>query len=339
VTQTQQNPGGAGRSRVSVVDWKAAHAHVRGRSHRVSGVGCQDQTGSLLNQGLAVVSLADGAGSARRAKEGADLCTRRICSLIHDHFDRFVDDNPLARRMIVEDMQKHLRRLGRELGADLSDFASTLLFVGVKNGTYLAGHLGDGVIGALAEERVVVLSPPDRGEFANMTYFITQPGVEDRLRLYTGKTGKVDGFILLSDGAAESLFNRSRQIMAPATHRILEWLDDNPALAVTRALYYNLNSIIVEKTTDDCSIAVLKMVRKTIDQLRRMDGRRLKDFLGVEDNPTAALWLDILTALAEGCSRLKDIAARTDLPVETVRRELLAMRRKNLLDRITTRPG
>ncbi len=339
MTQVQHNPGGAGRSRVMIVDWKAAHAHVRGRSHRVSGVGCQDKTDSLLNQGLAVVSLADGAGSARWAKEGADICTQRICRLVHEHFDRFVDDNPLARRMIIQDMQDSLRHLGREMGADLRDFASTLLFVGVKDGTYLAGHLGDGVIGAMTEERVIVLSPPDRGEFANMTYFITQPGVEERLRLYTGKTGKVDGFILLSDGAAESLFNRSRQIMAPATQRILEWLDDNPALAVTRALYYNLNSIIVEKTTDDCSIAVLKLVRKSIDQLHRMDQRRLRDFLEVADNATAALWLDILTALAAGCSRLKDIADRTDLPVETVRRELLAMRQKNLLDRITTRPG
>jgi hypothetical protein len=322
-----------------LVDWKAAHAHVRGRSHRVSGVGCQDKTDSLMNQGLAVVSLADGAGSARLAKEGADVCTRRICRLVYDNFDLFVGDGPLARKMIVEDLQASLGRLGREMGADLRDFASTLLFVGVKDGTYLAGHLGDGVIGALADDQVVVLSPPDRGEFANMTYFVTQTGVADRLRLYTGPTGKVDGFILMSDGAAESLFNRSRQVMAPATQRILEWLDDNPALAVTRALYYNLNSIIVEKTNDDCSIAVLKMVRKTIDQLRRMDMRRLKDFLGVEENSTATLWLGILSALAEGYSRLKDIAARTNLPVETVRRELLAMHAKNLLDRITTRPG
>jgi hypothetical protein len=339
MTQAQHNPGGAGRSKVLIVDWKAAHAHVRGRSHRVSGVGCQDRTDSLVNGKVAVVSLADGAGSASRAKEGAEVCTERVCRLVNDNFDRFMEDNTEARRMIVADVQEHLRQRGDELGARLQDFASTLLFVAVKDGSYLAGHLGDGVIGALSEERVVVLSPPDRGEFANMTYFVTQSGAEERLRLYSGKTGKVDGFILLSDGSAESLFNRARQIMAPATHRILEWLDDNSPLAVTRALYYNLNSIIVEKTNDDCSIAVLKMVRKTIEQLRRMDQRHLKEFLGVADGATAGLWLTILTALAEGSSRMKDIADVTELPVEVVRRELLAMHQNNLLDRITTRPG
>jgi len=222
------------------------------------------------------------------------------------------------------------------VGADLSDLASTLLFVAVKDGVYLAGHLGDGVIGVLREDRVDVLSTPKRGEFANTTYFVTQADSDIRLRLYTGPTDEADGFILMSDGAAESLFDRARKVMAPAVQRILGWLDEHPPLAVTRALYYNLNSIIIEKTNDDCSIAVLKLVRKTIEELRAMDRPTLKEFLGAADHAVADDWIKILGAFAEGCSRVEDISRRIGMPAESVRRSLLRMQDNHLLDRITT---
>ncbi|MBU1740771.1 MAG: protein phosphatase 2C domain-containing protein, partial [Proteobacteria bacterium] len=260
--------------------------------------------------------------------------TRRICLLVHRRFDDIMTTD--SRRMIVDDLKGHLEAKGREVGADLGELASTLLFVGVKDGVYLAGHLGDGVIGVLRQDRVEVLSPPKRGEFANTTYFVTQAESDVRLRLYAGRTDEADGFILMSDGAAESLFDRARKVMAPAVGRILGWLDEHSPPAVTRALYYNLNSIIIEKTNDDCSIAVMKLVRKTIEELRAMDRQSLKDFLGVADNAAAADWIKILSAFAEGCSGVEDIARRIGLPAELVRRSLLNMQENHLLDRITT---
>ena len=61
----------------------------------------------------------------------------------------------------------------------------TLLFVSIKNNKYIAGHIGDGIIGIIDEKGdAIVLSEPENGEFANTTYFTTSENYKYHLRLY-----------------------------------------------------------------------------------------------------------------------------------------------------------
>ena len=48
-----------------------------------------------------------------------------------------------------------------ELNASLKDLSSTLLFVAVKGNKFLAGHIGDGLIGSFDESGSQVFSPPE----------------------------------------------------------------------------------------------------------------------------------------------------------------------------------
>ena len=97
---------------------------------------------------------------------------------------------------------------------ELSSLACTLLFAAVKGSTCLVGHIGDGVICCRGDEKLKAVSLPSNGEFANSTTFVTLPDALSDFRLYRDKTDKIDGFCLMSDGAAESLYDRKTHAVA-----------------------------------------------------------------------------------------------------------------------------
>jgi hypothetical protein len=74
-------------------------------------------------------------------------------------------------------------------------------------------HLGDGAV--IARRRgsgeLFVASAPDRGEYANETWFITSPSWRERLRF--GLHEGVDAFCALTDGCQDAALVRGR---APA---------------------------------------------------------------------------------------------------------------------------
>ncbi|MFW5800253.1 MAG: hypothetical protein ACOCV8_05505, partial [Spirochaetota bacterium] len=74
------------------------------------------------------------------------------------------------------------------------------------------------------------------------------------------------GFILMSDGTAESLYDRRNKQLSPVSKQVLDWLDTNESEEVTKALENNIKTLFIPKTTDDCSIALLKNVELNYKQ-------------------------------------------------------------------------
>ncbi len=97
---------------------------------------------------------------------------------------------------------------------NLGDFASTLLCVAVKNGQFIICHLGDGIIVARKNGKVVVASDPSNGEFANTTCFVTSADAAEQFKLKKGLTEGVDAFGLMSDGSEVSFYERARGVLA-----------------------------------------------------------------------------------------------------------------------------
>lgn len=159
--------------------------------------------------------------------------------------------------MILQCAVVALRRYVRRKKYGVDDLACTLLFAAYKDGHVLAGHLGDGVIGVQDGTEVSVLSLPENGEYANSTFFVTDKGASSHLRIYQfDATGSL-GVMLMSDGTAESLFNRSTKGLAPAVATMFGWARKLPAKKLSVVLEQNLEQIFRAKTTDDCSIAIL----------------------------------------------------------------------------------
>ena len=242
--------------------WKTAGAYVQGTGHEKNGRPCQDRIYSIVDKNVAVISLADGAGSCSYSHIGAEIVTKTVCRVLKDKFDFIYGFSEGFRKdYILYELLMSLGYMACNLGVALTELSATLLFVAVRGNLFIAGHIGDGVIGFLDNEAVEVLSYPDRGEFANETYFVTSHSALDHFRIMKGEIGTIKGFILMSDGSSDSLYDKQGKSLSLASMQMLKWMDRHEAHIVKKALYKNLKSVFKKYTADDCSINLMKLVK------------------------------------------------------------------------------
>jgi len=313
--------------------WKSADACIQGKLHERKGIPCQDKTYALLNNDTVVISLADGASSCKYSHFGAEIVTTNICNLISKRFNMFLDiSKDKVANAILEDIIGLLNRKAKELRTNTKELSSTLLFVAVRNNKYIAGHIGDGVIGALKDGKLEVLSPPDNGEFANTTYFITSADASKRFRLISGSNDEIDGFILMSDGTAESLYDKRKNELSRISKQVLEWLDDNLSSVIKEALRSNLEKSFKKRTTDDCSINILRRVKKTVEDLELMDLALQKEFLQSKNKIHTENQLRVLKVISlNQCIQKKEIFKQIGLSYKTVNKHVNDISRKKFV--------
>lgn len=242
--------------------YRTSCAQFTGRSHVNSGAPCQDYVAARAQRDFACVALADGAGSKAHSEYGARTVVKAVTRVLGDRFDElWSSPASQASTTLLQHCLQALEREALRQRCSLPDLASTLLFVAHSKGRYLAGHIGDGCIIHQQESgEVVVLSHPENGEYANTTFFVTDASAHTRLRVYRGECGQGAGFIVMSDGTAESLYRRSDK--SPATtaiRQILSWNRTATASEMRDVLSRNLERSFAARTTDDCSIGVLSL--------------------------------------------------------------------------------
>jgi hypothetical protein len=246
---------------------RVAGGSVRGRSHERNGKPCQDKyyVWRAKDKKAAGIALADGAGSSSHSQIGAEYAVNAVLPFVQDQFTDFLTNPAGAGKRMIEFLLRGLSEAAGQNGLLLHDMACTLLFVYIrrkrKTLQYVAGHIGDGVIISEQGKEMKVLSEPARGEYANTTVFLTSKRSASYLRVYSGAMMKPAGFIIMSDGAAESLY--IRKLKAPNQRycqQIFDWCDKYPRRKITKALLMNLEKgVFREVTSDDCSLSVLKI--------------------------------------------------------------------------------
>ena len=261
--------------------WMTVAAAVPGVSHEKNGESCQDAVHTIRQDGVTVLALADGAGSVRYARQGAECATRCACDWISRSFDALWDMEPAEIAVsVVQQALERLQSLARELSAAPRDLASTLAFVAVKRERYIVGNLGDGVIGCERRGQLDVLCHPRRGEFANQTYFLTSDFAARCFEIKKGDSQDVTAFSLMSDGAAEAFYQRRDQTLGRGVQQVSRWLERYPASQIARQLEVNLREQVRARTDDDCSLAVLRYLSFPLDALRAKTAAYHSDFLG-----------------------------------------------------------
>ena len=70
-------------------DYIALSYKVQGRGHEKNNIPCQDATHTLQNDTAHIITLADGAGSARFSHFGAEATTQKMADFLSQNFDRF----------------------------------------------------------------------------------------------------------------------------------------------------------------------------------------------------------------------------------------------------------
>lgn len=240
------------------------HHQTRGRGHELDGTRGQDRTQYLSRGGVQAICLADGAGSASHSEFGAQAVVDEGCAVLVEQFEQLMAsvDGGQVKLELLERLLTKVGAVAERHGGDIQSFASTFLGVAVSGDRFLGAHVGDGAIGYLKNGELHVISAPDNSEFANQTTFVTSPGAATSMRLFRGSLQGVTGFILMSDGTGESLFNaRTRQLAAACAKIIV-------AVGATRArgtwnskhkkqLRKLIDIRVRNATKDDCSIGVL----------------------------------------------------------------------------------
>lgn len=237
--------------------WKIAGASIIGSSHIKNGTPCQDFIYSLTRGDVICIALADGAGSCKYSEIGAEISCTAITEHLTIDFDRFFSMAPLEiQRFIIHSIRTRLGRKASVLMTNKVELSSTLLFLAIKGDRYIIGHIGDGVICGEANGKLVLLSAPENGEFANTTYFVTSRNYEDHFRISHGSISNFTSFFLMSDGAAAALYNRREHIFSPALKAFASWLDTYPHTEVEVAIKSNMETLFPKHTSDDCSIII-----------------------------------------------------------------------------------
>jgi Protein phosphatase 2C len=195
--------------------WTVVGAAVAGTRHDAGGVACQDAAAWTLSGGRLVVAVADGAGSAARAAEGAELavqvalgaCARRLdlaAPTDSGTWDAFLV------ALFDEARCALLERAATSAGEDAvgpSALATTLVVAIVSEETLAVGHLGDGSVVVERDGEVETLSPGRHGEFVNQTFFLTDGDVPRQVRRFVRASEGIGAVVVVTDGLQDMAFD------------------------------------------------------------------------------------------------------------------------------------
>lgn len=240
------------------------HYQVRGRGHEQVRTRGQDRTAYLSRNGVQVLCLADGAGSAAHSEFGAQAVVDESCALLVEQFAELIasDDADQSRRHILGRLHARLHEVAIRRDCTLADLASTLLAVAVSGERFVVLHVGDGVIGYLKYGELRAVSAPDNAEFANQTTFVTSANAAQSMRLFRGSLDGVSGFIQMSDGTSASLYDYRTKKLAPACAKLIEVVSTAPTRQTKHPEYKKrlrrlVDTRLRQATKDDCSIGIL----------------------------------------------------------------------------------
>lgn len=246
---------------MSEMIWKCISYAMVGTSHQMTGKGCEDVVLTSISEGFSFLVLADGAGFASMAQDGARIASKACLRWLIKHKGELFSKNERdLKYLLIRTILSALYRAALKKNVPVQELSSTLLFVATNGVHYICGHIGDGVIGTCVEDECLAISLPEKGEFANNTFFTTSFERRKHLRMKRGTVGKIDGFFLMSDGSADCLFRAQTSDFAPAVLKFSQILRNTPSKDVT-AIDSKLKDLMENHfktlTNDDCSFIML----------------------------------------------------------------------------------
>jgi hypothetical protein len=249
--------------------WKAIVSSSIGTSHRKNGTPCQDAGNIkvLQNRDLVIGAVSDGAGSATYSEQGSSLAINTVLEYLENQcsFINSNDENQLEE--ILRNSVQHTRSKIEEFAAaqklPLQDFACTLLVFFVTPKQFSAAQIGDGLIIVRREQSkdYEMIFSPDKGEYANMTTFITSPNFVDDLQIMTLFADDLKFIFLSTDGLERLAAEWRNQEWTPYRdflYPLEEHICREPDLEIAQnKLTAFLDSEKISMRTDDDKTALL----------------------------------------------------------------------------------
>ena len=282
-------------------EWFLNYGELAGKSHLSRKIPCQDRALCRQGNGVTVAVLSDGCGSSPISQYGSQVTTECLCKLFIEEFDAIHSAQILtSRKMIVDAIVLSLYGFIRSNGEIFSAYKAeniekyneftqkrseeeffldalnaTALFAAEKEGEYIIGQIGDGVIGGVVRNRLKISMEEKKEGEINGTFYpaniytlaLKNPDWYGcaQFQLKKPKNTDVSAFILTSDGV-DSFFD----LRVPFQKKYTTGVDKLFRCTVEASSFEESKAILDEqflpalvngsRAMDDCSVAVI--VRK-----------------------------------------------------------------------------
>ncbi len=248
------------------VSWLVIGSSAVGSSHRQSNGVCQDScfyhvADHASGAGYLVALAADGAGSAEFSEIGAEIACEiggnvLISAIEESGETAFV---PALATKVLDTIRSKIEETALERSVTSRELACTLVAAAVGPTYAIYFQIGDG---AAVARHDGVLSPifwPEAGEYANMTYFVTDANASEHLRCDI--RASTDELALFTDGLQRlALVFSSETAHEPffdPMFKILRTSSDEHTDQLCVALGKFLQSDAINERTDDDKTLIL----------------------------------------------------------------------------------
>jgi serine/threonine protein phosphatase PrpC len=237
-----------------------------GKSHEATGKPCEDtfKLGRSADDKWHFAVISDGCGSAPSALQGSEFISEFLLVKLNEFVPLLNERGPgewLVDKAVssIAELREAMRV---EFQAPLSDYSATIVAAIISGDGGFFLHLGDGISTALSLEgkpctgniRLVTQSDPENGEYANQTYYVTEPDWVRHIRITP--IAQADCLILCSDGA-QDLFYEGNRAHGPALIPLLKKVAATSP-GPSRFLYETISSSEAEsRSSDDKTIVII----------------------------------------------------------------------------------
>ena len=253
-------------------DWRIATATAPGASHLRDAIPNQDAVAHRLvptRRGpVAVIAVADGAGSASRSDEGSRIAVGSAVETVVAGVGKkpaAVRSRHLATSLVREAIKRAKNavvRYGKSQRIDPRELACTLIVAVADDRLLTAAQVGDGAVMAfdVAGGVATTLCAAHTGELANETTFITSRTRPHRIASVGHASGaEFNGLALITDGLQNLALKMPEReaFMGFWTPMLNDLVQSDDAEAVSARLHSFISGERVQsRTTDDVTVAI-----------------------------------------------------------------------------------
>ena len=261
--------------------WKYISASVVGTSHVLNGTPCQDSNLCRVftrpdGSEILVAIAADGAGSAKRAEVGSALACSLFVREMEALFGAEAEGEAEICSVTIEFFQHWLTSFQTEITMRAEqeelrarDFACTLVAAIIGERGAVFAQIGDGAIVVPSPEEhdeYCYVFWPQKGEYANETYFATDLNAHAELQ-YDFVPCRIDEVAVLTDGIQSlALHYQTQTAHNPFFRPVFTWLRparENYKDGFSTSLATYLSSEKINQFTDDDKTLILA-TRRTV---------------------------------------------------------------------------
>jgi len=237
--------------------WNISATSVAGTSHQAHNTPCQDDYAYTTGpNGLIIIAVADGAGSAPHSAAGATTAVTSavayLAGALHTSRPR---PKLIARalRETVDHCRATIAQLADRHGHTIHDYATTLLATVVTEHHIGTLQLGDGaIITSDDHRRLTIHTVQQTREYVNDVTFLTSDNYEDELRISIRPRRHATNVALVTDGIESISVQRSTN--KPHHGFFVPLFGLHPTPGVLRE--FVSSRVVCERTDDDKTIII-----------------------------------------------------------------------------------